>query len=86
MRQSYRDKNSRKARINREKEENKFKKNNVKKVHNANTQNREQFVEPKEEKVYEDVIYGRNSVLELLKSGKDINKIFVERGEKHRFN
>ena len=26
---------------------------------------------------------GRNAVLELLKSDKDINKIFVERGEKH---
>lgn len=34
-------------------------------------------------KLYEDVVYGRNSVLELLKSGKDINKIFIERGEKH---
>lgn len=33
--------------------------------------------------IYEDMIYGRNSVLELLKSGKDINKIFLERGEKH---
>ncbi len=32
---------------------------------------------------YEDMIYGRNSVLELLKSGKDINKIFIERGQKH---
>ena len=26
---------------------------------------------------------GRNSVLELLESGKDINKIFITRGEKH---
>lgn len=32
---------------------------------------------------YEDIVYGRNSVLELLKSDKDINKIFIERGEKH---
>ena len=36
-----------------------------------------------EEKVYEDIVAGRNAVLELLKSGKDINKIFVENGEKH---
>lgn len=36
-----------------------------------------------EEKVYEDVIAGRNAVMELLKSSKDINKIFVEKGEKH---
>ncbi len=32
---------------------------------------------------YEDVIIGRNAVTELLKSGRDINKIFVQRGEKH---
>lgn len=32
---------------------------------------------------HEDVVAGRNAVMELLKSGKDINKIFVERGEKH---
>jgi len=36
-----------------------------------------------EEKAYEDIVAGRNAVLELLKSEKDINKIFVERGEKH---
>lgn len=35
------------------------------------------------EKKYDDQIEGRNSVLELLESGKDINKIFVEKGEKH---
>ena len=36
-----------------------------------------------EEKKFDDQIEGRNSVLELLESGKDINKIFVTRGEKH---
>lgn len=36
-----------------------------------------------EENSYEDVIVGRNAVMELLKSSKDINKIFIERGEKH---
>ena len=35
------------------------------------------------EKEYEDQIEGRNSVLELLESGKDINKIFIQIGEKH---
>ncbi len=35
------------------------------------------------EKKYQDQIEGRNSVLELLESGKDINKIFITRGEKH---
>lgn len=36
-----------------------------------------------EEKEFCDQIEGRNSVLELLESGKDVNKIFIERGEKH---
>ena len=32
---------------------------------------------------YNDQVEGRNSVLELLESGKDINKIFIEKGNKH---
>lgn len=32
---------------------------------------------------YEDQVEGRNSVLELLESGRSINKIFVANGEKH---
>ena len=39
--------------------------------------------EKKEEKIYDDQIEGRNSVIELLESKKDVNKIFVTRGEKH---
>ena len=31
---------------------------------------------------YEDIVCGRNSVLELLKSGKDINKLFIEKGNR----
>lgn len=31
---------------------------------------------------FDDQVEGRNSVLELLESGKDINKIFVSRGDK----
>ena len=37
----------------------------------------------KRKEFYEDQIEGRKSVLELLESGKDINKIFVTKGEKH---
>ncbi len=37
----------------------------------------------KEGKNFEDQVEGRNSVLELLESGKDINKIFITKGEKH---
>ena len=32
---------------------------------------------------YEDIVAGRNAILELLKSDKDINKIYVSRGERH---
>lgn len=37
--------------------------------------------EPKE--IREDQVEGRNAVLELLESGKDINKILITKGEKH---
>ena len=39
--------------------------------------------ESRKEVEYEDQVEGRNSVLELLESGKDINKIFIAKGEKH---
>lgn len=35
------------------------------------------------EQEYQDQVEGRNSVLELLESGRDINKILVAKGEKH---
>lgn len=37
----------------------------------------------KEEKEYEDLVEGRNAVIELLNSGRDINKIYIQKGEKH---
>ena len=36
-----------------------------------------------EEKQYEDIVEGRNAVLELLNSQRDINKLFIQKGEKH---
>ena len=33
------------------------------------------------EKIFDDQIEGRNAVLELLESGKDINKIYITKGE-----
>ena len=36
-----------------------------------------------ENKCYDDQVEGRNAVLELLESGKDINKIFITKGERH---
>ena len=35
------------------------------------------------EETYHDQVEGRNAVLELLESGKDINKIFITKGERH---
>lgn len=116
MRESYRDKQNRKARISREKMEDRRvkerrtserrvldrrdaqnrRKNNIPVEVDRRTSERrvtERRIEDRrvedrrknedEEKLYEDVVYGRNAVLELLKSNKDINKIFVEKGEKH---
>ena len=37
----------------------------------------------KKNDTFQDQIEGRNSVLELLETGKDINKIFIEKGEKY---
>lgn len=37
----------------------------------------------KEKRTYNDQVEGRNAVLELLESGKDINKIFITKGERH---
>ena len=57
-------------------------------MNKKNNQNRQPKKEVKrredrEERNYDDQVEGRNSVLELLESGKDINKIYVTRGEKH---
>lgn len=37
----------------------------------------------KESKTYEDIVEGRNSVLELLSSDRDINKVLIQKGERH---
>lgn len=52
---------------------------NPKKVNKPNIDK----VEKNSDNEFEDQVEGRNSVLELLESGRDINKIFVARGEKH---
>ena len=88
MRQSYRDKQNRKARIAREREQKNLYKKNTKIPKKKEDFNKKTNYEPtkkleREEKDYEDIVAGRNAVLELLKSDKDINKIFIERGEKH---
>lgn len=59
---------------NKPKNKNEFRKNAYK--------NHEQK-EKKQENEYDDIVEGRNAVLELLNSDRDINKIFVQNGEKH---
>ena len=40
-------------------------------------------IEVKEERTFDDQVEGRNSVIELLESGRDVNKIFITEGERH---
>ncbi len=59
----------------------------IKQQSNEENKDKEQDRENKEKKTtnkeeYEDQVEGRNAVLELLKSGKDVNKIYIEKGEK----
>lgn len=58
----------------------------MKKGYNKQSNNKnikKQEYKNNEKKIYDDQVEGRNSVLELLESGKDINKIFITKGEKH---
>ena len=57
--------------------------NNKKSNFKNNTNKRENNNHPKDDAKFDDQIEGRNSVLELLESDRDINKIYVSRGEKH---
>lgn len=52
---------------------------NFKKNPNKNFKNEKQL----EENEYDDIVEGRNAVLEVLDSDRDINKIFVQSGERH---
>ena len=51
----------------------------IPKIKNAARENEKSIVK---EKNYDDQIEGRNAVLELLESNKDINKIYITAGEK----
>jgi len=100
MRESFRDKQNRKARIAREKQESFEDRRKQERRKNERRQedrrrerksveidrrNSERRIDERriddrreEDKVYEDVIAGRNAVMELLKSSKDINKIYIK--------
>lgn len=73
--------NKRRGTAYRDQKENVEKNNKKKTVHNV--YKKQDLNDNKVNKNFEDQVEGRNSVLELLESNKDINKIFVERGEKH---
>lgn len=64
-----------------------MKKEDFKKQNNKNNFRRERNAKKdipvERQKEYEDIIEGRNSVLELLLADKDINKILVQKGERH---
>lgn len=64
-----------------------FKKANNKKMYRSDNKKarneKPKAIKKEEEREFSDQIEGRNSVLELLESGKDVNKIFIEKGEKH---
>ena len=69
--------------------ENKINKNNRNSGNNKNSKKEFNSLQEKrnnyenEENSYDDIVEGRNAVLELLNSDRDINKIFVQAGEKH---
>lgn len=65
----------------------KLKKENFKINRNSNKEKtnykNEKNYDKKEKKLFDDQVEGRNSVLELLETGKDINKIYIANGEHH---
>ena len=67
---------SNKKSFNKERTNNKAKKN-------YNFNKKETVETEKEKKMFDDQVEGRNSVLELLETGKDINKIYIANGEHH---
>ena len=61
---------------------NNFDKRNKEKKYKSHSDKGNKKVIEKQRQNFDDQVEGRNSVLELLESEKDINKIFVTRGEK----
>ena len=76
MRSSYNQKNNKKEGRQFQRKDNK--KPEQKQFHKK----QDRRPQEKEQRNFDDQVEGRNSVLELLESEKDINKIFVTRGEK----
>lgn len=68
--------------INNKKENKQFSNKKNKNFDNKQYSKRIVNNEEKQQRNFDDQVEGRNSVLELLEAEKDINKIFVTRGEK----
>ena len=83
------DKKNKKQYNNKENKINKINKNNRNSRNNKDSKKEFNNLQEKrnnyenEENSYDDIVEGRNAVLELLNSDRDINKIFVQAGEKH---
>lgn len=83
------DKKNKKQYNNKENKINKLNKNSRNSRNNKNSKKEFNSLQEKrnnyenEENSYDDIVEGRNAVLELLNSDRDINKIFVQAGEKH---
>ena len=60
-----------------------FRKNDNKRNFRKNSNKSFKSEKQLEENEYDDIVEGRNAVLELLDSDRDINKIFVQSGERH---
>jgi len=58
-------------------------KNNKNNINNRNTKIKNEIDTNRSNDQYIDQVEGRNHIIELLESGKDINKIFILSGEKH---
>ena len=68
---------------NKEKQQSRRNNNNFeKRIFSNNNNNNNRKAEEKKQRNFDDQVEGRNSVLELLESEKDINKIFVTCGER----
>jgi len=67
---------------NRRQQEKRFSNKKNRKVDDKRTLKQNNNDNEKEQRNFDDQVEGRNSVLELLEADKDINKIFVTRGEK----
>lgn len=64
---------------NKRREERTRNKEPYKEQNKKTNRNKEINIEKREEKIYDDIVCGRNAVKELLKEEKDINKVWIQK-------